>query len=189
MTNGQWQASLGLRLSGKALGAGNTSADRNNPTATVSQVLGFGTGSGQMNQLVMQERSLGPGLSETLDLYDGSTNTPPLIDIMRSNVALRTIRGFVIWILDGGDDAGVTIGNAASNANTLWLGGTTPTVTIYPDSGPYSGGQQAGKAVTSTARNVKVLNNGAVSVTYLVAIAGSLNVSGGAMGVLGLTYP
>jgi hypothetical protein len=178
-----------LRLSGKALGSGNTSADRNNPTAAVSQVLGFGTASGQMNQLVMQERSLGPGLSESLDLYDGSTCTPALIDIMRSNVAFRTIRGFAIWVLDGGDDAGVTIGAAASNANTLWLGGTTPTVTIYPDSGAFAFGQQAGKAVTSSARNVKVLNNGAVSVTYLVAMAGSLNVGGGAMGVLGLTYP
>jgi len=189
VTNGQWQSSLGLRLSGKSLGTGNTSAIRNNPNAAVSQVLGFGTGSGQINQLVMQERSLGPGLSETLDLYDGSTNTPPLIDIMGATVAFRTIRGFALWIIDGGDSAGLTVGNAASNANTLWMGGTTPTLTAYPDSGAIAMGQQAGKLVTSTARNVKVLNNGAVSVTYLVAMAGSLNVSGGAMGVLGLTYP
>ena len=83
----------------------------------------------------------------------------------------------------------MTVGNAASNANTLWMGGPTPTLTVYPDSGAISMGQQAGKLVTSTARNVKILNNGAVSVTYLVAMAGSLNVSGGAMGVLGLTYP
>lgn len=189
MTGGQWQSSLGLRLSGQSLGSGNLAPDRANKSVAVSQVLGFGTDSGQMNQLILQERSLGPGLSETLDLYDGSTCTPPLIDIMRANAALRTLRSVCVWIVDGGDTAGVTIGNAASNANTLWFGGATPTATIYPDSGPFTGGQQAGKAVTSTARNVKITNNGAVSVTYLIAVAGSLNVSGGAMGVLGLTYP
>jgi hypothetical protein len=189
MTGGQWQSSLGLRLSGKSLGSGNIAYNRANPTRAISQVLGFGNGSGTMNQLILMERSLGPGLSETLDLYDGSTNNPAFIDILGSNVAFRTLRGIAFWILDGGDTAGVTIGNAASNAHPLWWGGTTPTQTIYPSSGGMSGGQQAGVAVTSSVRNVKVLNNGAVSVTYIVAAAGAINVGGGAMGVLGLTYP
>jgi len=180
---------MSLRLSGKTLGSGNITAIRANPTRAVNQVLGFGTAASQCNQIVLMERSLGPGLSETLDLYDGSSNSPPLIDIVNANVALRTLRSATFWILDGGDSAGVTVGNAASNAHPLWWGGTTPTQTIYPESGPLSGGQQVGVAVTATVRNVKVLNNGAVSVTYLVALAGSLNVSGGAMGVLGLTYP
>lgn len=189
MTNGQWQSSMGLRLSGKALGSGNITAVRANPTRATSQVLGFGTAEGQCNQIILMERSLGPGLSENLDLYDGSTCSPALIDIVNETVALRTLRSACFWILDGGDDAGVTIGGAASNAHPLWWLGTTPRQVIYPDSGPMTGGQQAGVVVTSTSRNVKVLNNGAVSVTYLVALAGSLNVSGGAMGVMGLTYP
>lgn len=189
MTGGAWQSSVGLRLSGQALGGGNLAPDRANKSVATSQILGFGTAAGQMNQLVLQERSLGPGGSETLDLYDGSTNNPALIDIMRDNVRLRMLRSACFWILDGGDAAGVTVGDAASNPHPLWFGADDQTQTIYPSSGPMTGGQQDGIAVTSGIRNVKVTNNGAVSVTYLVALAGSINVGGGAMGVLGLTYP
>ena len=114
MTSGQWQSSFGLRLAGKSLANGNLTASRANPTQATSQVLGFGTGSGQINQLVLMERSLGPGASETLDLYDGSTNNPALVDIMTSNVAFRTLRSVAFWIMDGGDTAGVTIGNEAT---------------------------------------------------------------------------
>lgn len=189
MTGGSWQSSFGLRLAGKSLGSGNIAYNRANPTRAISQVLGFGNGSGTMNQMVLMERSLGPGASETLDLYDGSSNNPQLLDVMNDVVTFRTLRSAAFWILDGGDTAGVTIGNAGSNAHPLWWGGTTPTQTIYPSSGPLAGGQQAGVAVTATVRNVKVVNNGAVIVTYLVAFAGSINITGMAMGVLGLTYP
>lgn len=177
-------------MSGQALGGGNLAPDRANKAIGVSQLLGFGTAAGQMNQLVLQERSLAPGASETLDLYDGSTGTPALIDIMRDNVRFRTLRGLALWILDGGDADGVTIGDAASNAHPLWFGAADQTQTVYPDSGPMTGGQQAGVAVTATVRNVKVTNNGAESVTYLVAIAGSIISGGGMMGMpFAMTYP
>lgn len=181
--------SLAVRLSGQKVLTGNIKPARANPTDQISQVLGFGTGEDTMSQIVLQTRSLGPGASETLDLYDGSTNVPAFVDILNDAATFRVIRGFAMWIDDGGDDSGVTVGNAASNANTLWWGGTTPTQTIYPGGAPMAGGSDAGVAVTTSARNLKVLNNGAESVTYTIAVAGSTAVSGAAMGVLGLTYP
>ncbi len=189
MTSGSWQMSLGLRLSGKKLAASNVVAIRANPTEQQSQVMGFGTGNDQMDQIVCQERTLAAGASENLDLYDGSTNTPQLLDICNDALALRTVKSFTLWIVAGGDSAGVTIGAAASNPNTLWWSGTTPKQTVYDDA-PMSGGRNAGSTVSTSARYVKVLNNGAVAVTYLVAISGTTVVSGTPMGLLmGLTYP
>lgn len=188
MTSGSWSLSLGLRLAGKKLGGGNTVAVKANPTSACQQTFGYGTGDDQVSQVVLQERSLAAGASENLDLYDGSTNSPQLLDIVNDVVAFRKIRSFALWISDGGDSAGVTVGNAAANPNTLWWGGTTPTQTVYNDA-PMTGGSDAGVTVTTSLRYIKVLNNGAVAVTYTVAIAGGLTISGAAMGVMGLTYP
>lgn len=190
MTGGQWQMSLGLKLAGQFLAPGNVRPAKANQADQIQQVMGYGTGNDQVDLIVLQDRSLAAGASEELDLYDGSTNSPPITDIGGwANAGFRRLKGFALWISDGGDTAGVTVGAAASNPNTLWFGGTTPTQTVYPGGAPMSGGSDAGIVVSTSARYVKVLNNGAVSVTYTIALGGTTVVSGGAMGVLGLTYP
>ncbi len=182
--------SLGLKLGGQFLAPGNVRPAKATQTDQTQQVMGYGTGTDQMDLIVLQDRSLAAGAFELIDLYDGSTNSPPIKDIGGwANAAFRRLKGFALWIADGGDTAGVTVGAAASNANTLWMGGTTPTQTVYPGGAPMSGGSDAGIVVSTSARYVKVLNNGAVAVTYTVAMGGGTTVGGGAMGVLGLTYP
>ncbi len=191
MTGASWQMNMSLRLAGQYLAPGNVRPAKANVADQISQVMGYGTGSDQMTQILLQDRTLGAGASELLDLYDGTTNSPQLRDIGGwEAIAFRNIKGFSLWISDGGDTAGVTVGAAGSNPNTLWFGGTTPTQTVYPGGAAMSGGSDAGKAVTTSARYVKVLNNGAVQVTYTVAIGGVQTVGGSPMGMmLLLTYP
>lgn len=189
MTGGQWQMNLALRLSGRKLSPGNVTTVAVSTTDQTTQVMGYGTGDDQVNVIVLQDRTLGPGASEELDLYDGSSNSPPLVDIIGDAVALRKLRCWALWIASGGDELGVTVGGAGSDPNELWMGGTAPTYSVFPGGAPMAGGSDAGVEVTSSARYVKVLNNGAEAVTYTVAMAGSTVVSGAGMGVLGLTYP
>lgn len=189
MTGGSWSLSLGLRLAGQLLSPGNLRPSKANPTDQTAQVLAYGTSDDQITQIVLQTRTLGAGASEELDLYDGSNNSPAMVDIVSEVAAFRVLRSFVLWIDDGGDDSGVTVGAAASNANNLWLGGTAPTQTVYSGGAPMCGGGDVGVTVSTSARYVKVANNGAAAVTYTVAMAGSTVSSGVAMGVLGLTYP
>lgn len=186
MTGGSWVLSVGGSMTATKLPALGTEADGWSHSPGSAQQLEFGTGSGAASIFVAQTRTLGAGASETLNLYDGS-----VVDVFDDPAAMRLLKSFALHIPSGGggDTAGVTVGAAASNAHPLFFGANTHTQTVYPAGPPMTGGSPDGVAVTSSACNVLVTNNGAVAVTYRVLIAGAAEVSGAAMGVLGLTYP
>ena len=54
----------------------------------------------------------------------------------------------------------------------LFLSGTNPRVTVYPSGPAFSAGSPAGAVVSNTAKNLKITNAGAASVTVVVALAG-----------------
>jgi hypothetical protein len=185
MTGGQFQIASIVGVSGTNTYLNGAASVPLNSTQNCTQTLTFGTSSGKMSVEVNQLRGLGAGSSETLNLYDGS-----LLDVFGFPATFRTIRSFVLFVSSGGDADGVTVKGADSNPNTLFWIGTTPGKTVYPSGPPELGGSPAGVSVTSGASSIKVTNNGAAAVNYVLMVAGSAGVSGSPIGMLlGLTYP
>mgnify|MGYP006935479258 FL=1 len=131
--------------------------------------LTFGTASGQIDLITVSDRTLTAGSSATYDLYTGTD----LRDLVGGTCAFRKVKIVQITIVAGGDTAGVTIGNAASDGWAAFFGAATHTQTIYPSGPAFVQGSPAGVAVGASTKNLKVLNNGAVSVTVRIAIAGT----------------
>jgi hypothetical protein len=92
----------------------------------------------------------------------------------RTAQALDKYKFLFFWLLPtgkGGSAAsGVTIGNAATNAHQLFLGGDTMTFTIDNDGWLANKvGAAAGKTVDATNKSVLVTNNDAAVVAHLLA--------------------
>ena len=158
------------------------------PTIVHEQALSYGTGEGSVSSVVLIEQGLPAGASHTFDLFDGS-----MTDVYGDPVTLRRVRAFAFWVEDGGDSSGVSLAGGDSNPSGLfWLGTPSASLgqTVYPDGPPACGGGDAGAAVTSTARTLKVTNLGAVEATYKLVLVGTPCVPGVPMGLLlTLTYP
>ena len=134
-----------------------------------------GTGSGQCDLYVCQQRTLNAGASETLNLFDGS-----LVGSAGEATGFATVKAVVVCLIANpdGSTAGssVTVGNAASNGNQFWFGAATHTATVYRSGAAFQQGDPAGKTVDATHCNLKVANNdGANKVTYQLLIAGVSN--------------
>lgn len=141
-----------------------------------SVTLQYGTGSGQCNLIVCQERTITASNSETLNLFDGT-----LKGIYGEATGFQKVKFISIGIIDNPSTSvkasSITVGNAAANPNTLFMGGTTPTQTIYK-TGPAmrQGDGVTGVTVSGAACNVKILNNdGTNSATYRIVVAGISN--------------
>lgn len=186
MTGGQFSETFSVSIGGilSYLNGGASVPTTQTPTVP-GQTLQFGTATGQMSVELNQLRTLGPGASETINLYDGS-----LLDIFSLPAVFRYVRNFTVFISLGGDSSGLTWGGGASNPTTLFMGGTLPTKTLYPSGPPDCSGSPAGVAITSSSYSVKFTNNGVVPVTYGIIIAGASGVSGSPMGMLlTMLYP
>lgn len=99
-----------------------------------------------------------------------------------ASVALVRLKGILVRLLSVADDAvngtacsSVTVGNAATNPNLLFLGGTTPTFTLNNGEHlEWSTPGAAGIAVSPSACNLKVLNNdGANAAAVQVSVIGA----------------
>jgi hypothetical protein len=170
----------GLQIvgSGKVVGTqpsqGSAAASRatdptNRATASGTLSLRFGIGTGSANLFCAPTIALAAGSSATYDLYAGTD----LKDLFGQTAAFRTVRGFEVAVVDGGDASGVRIGGASSNEWVGFFASAGDQHLIYPDGAPYLAGSRAGKAVTSSAKNLKIENLGAVEVTIRVLLAGS----------------
>ncbi len=170
MTNGSY------RLSGGITGYGINTPSVGTPAPKVSfpesflQQCGYGTTTGKVDIIVVQPRTLTATTGETLDLYGGS-----LLDVLRASAPFRKLRSLAIWITSGGDTAGLTVGDdgVIASPNQLFFGGVAMRQIVYPSGPAMLGGSPAGTTVDNTHKNVKVLNNGAVSVTYMLCLAGT----------------
>jgi hypothetical protein len=168
MTGGSWRLSGGLVAKGQNAFTGSVKAPKVTIPASAAQALAFGTGSGRCDLIVVETRTLAAGVNESLNLYDGS-----LIGIDGLPAPFRKLKGLFVWVSSDGDAAGVTIGSAGTNPHALFFGAATHTWTIFPGGPGLSGGNPAGVTVDATHNALKVLNNGAVAVTYGVALAGT----------------
>ena len=158
------------------------------PTTTATQTLTYGTSSGKLDVPCAGEYEIAAGGSLTLNLYDGGITTSDLVTLFGVAATLRNCKSLAISVKSGGDTSGVRIGAASSNEFVGWFAAAGDCLDIFPDGPAFSVGSPAGKAVTSSAKNVKITNQGAVAVVVQVVAGGTTVVPGTAMGVLGLTY-
>ncbi len=123
------------------------------------------------NEFIGMFQAIAASGSATIDL----TN---LTDILQyTAVNLARFKGILFCLLSPTQDttngtlaSSVTIGNAASNANLMFMNSTTPTFKLNNgDFIEYATGIAAGIVVDSTHKSLKILNNDAV----LAAIFGS----------------
>ncbi len=136
---------------------------------TGSQTLSYGTSSGAADILCAGDFTLAAAGTVEWDLFTGTD----FKDVFGQTAAFRKLRGLFIAITDGGDTAGVTIGDAATDPNPLFFGAVDQTWTIFPDGPPMMGGSPAGVAVAGATSNLLITNNGAVEVTVRVMLAGT----------------
>lgn len=135
--------------------------------------LADGTSSGQIDTVIVQERTLNASASEELNLYDGS-----LSDINGVSAGLQTVKRVIIYQIANPDgstaSSGMTIGNAGTNPNALWFGATGHTAAVNGLAGvPFMQGDDAGKTVSAGAAALKVLNNdGSNKLTYRIVLGG-----------------
>lgn len=162
--------------------------------ATVRQVFNvqanhsFGTAEGEVDTIVVQDRSLTASGTATYDLYTGTD----LLDINSGNAPFRRVRYFGVAVISGGDSSGVAIGAASSN---IWVGffsDSSDKHKIYPDGPAYQGGSPAGATVTSTTKNIKFENlSTSASVVIRIVVGGTIFAAGEFRGFYlpTLTYP
>ena len=147
----------------------------NTLTKKISYVLG-GNVAGGVNEVALNIVTIAASGNTTLDLTS-------LTDVLGfASVALVRVKAFFFWLLSAADDSvngtacsGVTVGNAATNANLLNMGGTTPTFTLgNGEVWAWGTGKAAGLTVDATHKNVLITNNdGAVAAAVLYGFAGA----------------
>lgn len=150
----------------------NAGGCNQNYSTTISWV--YGNGAGQLTEIYAAQRTLLPSASETLDLIGTLVNP-----WFGETIIFAIIREIIFELLGGiaNQASSITIGNPAGLTNPFpWkLGGTNPTITIFPSN--YDAGSKAdavGWAVSGAARNIRVTNNDASnSAVYRVTIKGS----------------
>ena len=176
LTAGALQISTQAKLSGLQIAPQGTATNVTLPnptaeaTASGTAAFAFGTGSGQCSIYCTADYLLNASGTVTIDIYANG-----LPNALGGDANFRTLKACVFSIVTGGDTAGVTIGNAASNAHALFFGTQTSTWTIYPGASgiPLSGSSAAGATVDATHRNIKITNNSSsVAVTVRVVLAG-----------------
>jgi hypothetical protein len=149
--------------------------------------LSFGVGTGSANIFCAFTVSLAAGASATYDLYTGTD----IKDLFGQTAAFRIMRGMEIAIVAGGDSSGVRIGGASSNEFKGWFVSAGDQQDIFPNATPYFASSVEGKALTTSTKNLKVANLGAVEVTLRILLAGSSFASGEFTGLFSgyMTYP
>ena len=116
-------------------------------------------------------------------LVSGSgTNLQSLLDVLGQTVSLVRIKGLLFQLLSTSDDqangtacSGVTVGNAATNANKMFLGAQSHTLVLgNGEAVAWVSPSAAGLAVDGTHLNVLVTNNDVVnSAAVQVTVLGS----------------
>jgi hypothetical protein len=169
MTGGTWNLFAAARVTGVKLPTNQPAGPKLTLSDRIGQTLAYGTGSGQADIICFQTRTLTAGATLTLDLYTGTD----LKDLYGDTAALRKVKGLCVWVDSGGDTSGVTVGAAATNIWPAFFGNSSDVWNVFPSGPPLVGGSPAGVAVGAATCNLKILNNGAVSVVVGIAIAGT----------------
>lgn len=177
LTAGTWQITAQVLISGaKIAPQGNAATITlayptvDEPGSGQQQDLTYGTASGKADILCAADLNVMAAGSITLDILTGTD----LKNVFGGDAPIAKLKGIYISIVSGSDDtSGVTIGNAAANANILFFGNVNDTWTIFPSGPPFLGGKPAGVTIDGTHKNVKIANGGAVDAVVRVMLAGS----------------
>ncbi len=164
---------------------GNTLRDRvANPAGGATQTLPYGTSIGQADVFCDGEYAIAAGASLTLNFYDGGTTVNDLTTSFGVAANLRVVRSVVVGVKpETGGTSGVTVGGAAANEWVGFFGAAGDTAVIFPDGPALAMGSPAGVAVTSTTKNLKLLNNSSTApVTVQVFVSGGILTVGTVMG-------
>ena len=196
LAGGSLTVSTSVKAVGKLAGSGNTAANTiptvsRSITGGTSEVISFGSGSGNGDLVCCGEYSIDESSSITIDLYSGGTTTSDLTDVFGGAAPFRIIRSLVVEITSGGDASGVRIGGAASNEWTGYFASAGDQVDIFPSGVPFAVSSPAGKTVGSTTKNLKIANlSTAAAVVVRVTAGGSRYQAGEWMGFWGfMTNP
>lgn len=149
--------------------------------------LEVGTGSGSFDRATASDRAIPAGASVTYDLYTGAD----LLGPVGETAAFRIVRKVKISIVSGGA-SGVRVGGAASNEWVGWFVAAGDKQDIYVGGPPFQQGDPvSGKAVTTTARNLKIENlSSTVEAVVRILVVGNTAAGGESLGWLWLwTYP
>ncbi len=168
----KWNAQQNLPSSGFNLPpVGNTSAFNKN----ISYSTGGNVANGA-NEFCGFFQTVAPSGTATINLQN-------LTDILQyPSIALVRMKSILLWLLAVADDStngtacsSVTIGNAASNANPLFMTVATSTFPLgNGDAICYATGSAAGITVDASHLNIKIANNDvAVAACVLVGIFGA----------------
>lgn len=135
------------------------------------------TAGGQIDELASQIFNVTASGTVTVNLQS-------LLDVLGATVSLVRIKGLLFQLLSPADDAangtactGVTIGNAGSDPNQMFLGATTHTILLgNGEAVAWLSPSANGLAVSSGAKNILITNDdgtnaAAVQVTVLGADA------------------
>lgn len=174
LTGGSIQGATAISVKGTAAppGTATTStiqAQTASITGAAQEALSYGTGSGQVNIILAQDRTLAASASDTLDLNTG------LSDIF--NAAAGTmlhLKYIAVYIVSGGDVNGLLLKTGAS-MGFLGYGINSVGTIIYPNGPGYQAGEPTvGIAVSSSLANILINNeSSAVAVTYRIVVGGT----------------
>lgn len=140
--------------------------------SSVSTSLAFGTGSGQGDHVVVQDRTLNAGASEELDLNAGLTD---LLGVPSTGfTSIKYLRVQLITNPDATPDgSGLVIGNASATQFLGWFGAAAHTHALEKGGQPYVAGSPGGKAVSGSVKLLKLANSdGGNKTSYRITIVG-----------------
>jgi hypothetical protein len=149
---------------------------RGNPKKSVAFTTGTNAAA-KVNEIGSKIFSVAASGTATIDLRS-------LLDVLGQSVTLVRVKGLLFQLLSTTDDpangtacSGVTVGNAGSNPNALFLGATSHTIVLgNGEAVAWLSPLAAGLTVDTTHRNVLLTNNdpgvtAAVQITVLGADA------------------
>ena len=125
-----------------------------------------GTNAYQMNQVWSSQRTLTASATETNNLAGG------IVNAFGTTLTMAEVRFISIFAATGNVDT-ITIGGAAANVFSTWLGDPSDTVTLRPGGYLLLAAPDATGYAVSTNGNLRVTNNGTNSVTYDIYIGAS----------------
>lgn len=166
------KAELRVRLEATQTGDSDFGSVSFTPLMQLAQVLANGTGANQADVLWMDEREVGDGASDDLDLAGDLT------DVFGNAVEIAEVVAIIVINAPRGGAANttnLTIGGA-TNAFDGFLGGTSPTVGPIRPGGFFAigAGDAAGiGSVTGGSEDeLRIANSSGAAATYQIAIIG-----------------
>jgi hypothetical protein len=122
--------------------------------------ISYTVGSSAANSIYVVQGTLAASASTTVDLFSFTDQLGQSVSMVR-----------VYAIIAKTADSSLKVEPGATNPLTWFFGGTTPSLTI-PSGGGFCFAQNTAATVSASARNIKLTNTGAVTLTYNLAIIG-----------------